>query len=147
MKVVLDTNVLINGLRDEYSYEKRIIDEVIEGGIEAHANYQTLQENKLIARQLIDSPEYEQVLNEYYGQVVPVRNFKYVRVVRDEEDNKILSSALGAEADYLITTDNDLLILQEYDGVKIVNPQEFWAHYKDEGEDLWKQYTNYVTKK
>ena len=26
MKIVLDTNVLINGFKDEYSYEKKIID-------------------------------------------------------------------------------------------------------------------------
>ena len=53
MKIVLDTNVLINGFKDEHSYEKRIIDAVIAGEIEAYANKQTLQENKLIASQLI----------------------------------------------------------------------------------------------
>jgi predicted nucleic acid-binding protein len=47
MRVVLDTNVLINGFKDEYSYEKKIIDAVIAGDIESFANRQTLQKINL----------------------------------------------------------------------------------------------------
>ena len=42
MKIVLDTNVLIDGLRTNI-LTKRIIDEVREGNIEAFANRETLQ--------------------------------------------------------------------------------------------------------
>jgi putative PIN family toxin of toxin-antitoxin system len=147
MKVVLDTNVLINGFKDEYSYEKRIIDAVRNGEIEAFANKQTLQENHLILKQLIDSPEYEQQLNDFFGQMNYVVNRHQIRVVRDREDNKILESAVEAGAEYLITSDNDLLMLGSYEGVAIVSPPSFWAKYKDEGADLWKQWTGYITGK
>ena len=40
MKIVLDTNVLINGFKDECSYEKKIIDAVVAGEIKAFANRQ-----------------------------------------------------------------------------------------------------------
>lgn len=146
MKVVLDTNVLINGFKDEYSYEKKIIDAVIAGEIEAYANKQTLRENKLISSQLIDSDDYQHDLNELFAQINWVVNRRQVRVVRDDEDNKILESAVEAGAEYLVTSDNDLLSLEEFQGVKITNPAQFWVKYKDEGMDLWKQWTNFITK-
>lgn len=147
MKIVLDTNVLINGLKDEYSYEKKIIDAVIAGEIESFANKQTLRENKLIVSQLINNPEYERDLNAFFGQVNWVVNRRQVHIVDDPEDNKILESAVEAEAEYLISSDNALLKIQEYQGVKIVNPSQFWVTYKDEGMDLWKQWANFITKK
>ena len=147
MKIVLDTNVLINGFKDEHSYEKRIIDAVIAGEIAAYANKQTLRENKLIASQLIDNDEYRQELDNLFAQINWVFNRRQIRVVQDPEDNKILESAVEAGAEYLITSDNDLLRLEEHQGVQIINPGQFWAKYKDEGMDLWKQWTNFITKK
>src|SRR5262249_32654061 len=114
MKVVLDTNVLINGFKDEYSYEKRIIDEVISGNIEAYANRQTMQENKLLLSQIVDSEEYRQQLANFFSQLNMVVNRHNISIVRDPEDNKILESAVESEADYLITSDNDLLQLGKY---------------------------------
>jgi uncharacterized protein len=144
MKVVLDTNVLIDGFKDEYSYEKRIINEIIAGGLEAYANHQTLRENHLLLRQVVNNTDYEKELNDFFGQISPVVNRHQINIVRDPEDNKILESAVEAQADYLITRDNDLLRLKEYEGVKVVNPSEFWIKYKDEGMDLWKQWTNFI---
>ena len=89
MKIVIDTNVLINGFKDEYSYEKKIIDAVIAGEIEAYANKQTLRENKLISRQLIDNDEYSGELNKLFGQINWVINRRQINFVSDPEDNKI----------------------------------------------------------
>ena len=144
MKIVLDTNVLINGFKDDHSYEKRIIDAVIAGEIEAYANKQTLQENKLIASQLIDNDEYRNDLDNLFAQINWVINRRQIRIVSDPEDNKILESAVEAGAEFLITNDNDLLSLEKHQGVAIVRPAEFWVKYKDEGSDLWKQWINYV---
>lgn len=147
MKVVLDTNVLIDGIKDEYSYEKQIIDAVRAGEIEAYANHQTIRENRLIMRRLVENPEYEQEINDLLSQITEVVNRRQIHVVRDPEDNKILESAVEAQAQYLITRDNDLLSLEEYDGVQIVNPSQFWVRYKDEGNDLWKQWAGFFSSK
>ena len=144
MRIVLDTNVLINGFKDEYSYEKRIIDAVASGEIEAYANKQTLRENKLLSSQLIENDEYQHLLNDLFAQINWVVNRRQINVVRDSEDNKILESAVEAEADYLVTSDNDLLRLEKYENVQIINPSQFWVKYKDEGQDLWKQWTNFI---
>ena len=147
MKIVLDTNVLINGFKDDYSYEKKIIDAVIAGEIEAFANRQTLQENKLIVSHLINNDDYRHELDNLFAQINWVVNRRQIHVVRDPEDNKILESAVEAEAEYLVTSDNDLLRMENFQEIKIVNPAQFWVAYKDEGMDLWKQWTNFITKK
>lgn len=50
-----------------------------------------------------------------------------VNVCRDPDDNKFLELAASGQARYLITGDNDLLILQEYGDTVIVNPTRFLA--------------------
>jgi putative PIN family toxin of toxin-antitoxin system len=147
MKVVLDTNVLIDGFRDDYSYEKQIIDEIRTGKIEAFANRQTLQENKLILSRLVDNPQYERELNDFFSQITMVVNRRKIHVVRDPEDNKILESAVEAGAEYLITKDSDLLDMKKYEDIQMISPQAFWVRYKDEGTDLWQQWTGFISGK
>ena len=147
MKIVLDTNVIIDGIKDDYSYEKQIIDAVRKGEIEAYANHQTLSENKLIMKRLIENPEYEREINDLLSQINHVVNRHNINIVRDPEDNKILESAVEAGAEYLVTRDNDLLSLEKYEGVQIVNPSQFWVRYKDEGGDLWKQWAGFFSGK
>jgi putative PIN family toxin of toxin-antitoxin system len=52
-------------------------------------------------------------------------NLPEVSVVRDPEDDMIIASAIAADADYLVSRDKDLLVLGEYEGIKIVTPEEF----------------------
>lgn len=143
MKIVLDTNVIIDGIKDDYSYEKQIIDAVRAGEIEAFANRQTLQENKLIMRRLVENPEYEREIDDLYQHIKQVINRRQIHVVKDPEDNKILESAVEAQADYLITRDNDLLSLDTYDGIEIVTPTQFWTRYKEDSNDTWKEWTGF----
>src|SRR5687767_13303535 len=46
---------------------------------------------------------------------------------RDRKDNKFLVCASEAQADYLITSDEDLLDLKASEGTRIISPQEFVA--------------------
>ena len=147
MKVVLDTNVIIDGVKDDYSYEKQIIDAIVTGKIEAFANHQTLRENKLITRQLINSSAYAKEMNELFSRIQMVENKHQIHIVEDSEDNKILESAVEAEADYLITRDNALLKIAKYEGVSIVTPAEFWNRYQEDSNDLWQQWTNFFSGK
>jgi putative PIN family toxin of toxin-antitoxin system len=54
--------------------------------------------------------------------VVPTR---VVTVCRDDDDNRILEAALQGDADYIVTIDNDLLVLGEFEGTTIVAPGRF----------------------
>jgi predicted nucleic acid-binding protein len=52
-------------------------------------------------------------------------------VCRDPDDDQILSCALSAEADYLITGDMDLLELKEFHGIRILTPGAFELLFED----------------
>lgn len=52
------------------------------------------------------------------------------RVCRDPDDDLILSGALAAGADCLVTGDDDLLVLKEYRGIRILRPGDFWRFEK-----------------
>jgi uncharacterized protein len=141
LKIVLDTNILIDGSGDDYNYGNRIIDEVIAGKIKAYANKSTLRENKLLASRKITDLEYLQKLDIFFATVLPV-DFLTTRlnVVSDPEDNKILESALAASAKYLVTSDKHLLTLQEYNAIKIVLPAQFWSIYEQETGMGWQKW-------
>jgi putative PIN family toxin of toxin-antitoxin system len=46
-------------------------------------------------------------------------------VCRDPDDDGVLSAAVEGRADVIVTGDDDLLVLEEYDGIRIVAPGEF----------------------
>jgi uncharacterized protein len=52
------------------------------------------------------------------------------RACRDADDDFILSGAITADVDCLITGDDDLLVLEEYSGIRILKPNEFWRFEK-----------------
>jgi uncharacterized protein len=146
MKVVLDTNVLITAFKDDYSYQKQIIDEVSAGRVEAYANRQTLKENRFILEKLIEDNSYKRELDSFFAQINPVDNPHLIHVVSDPEDNKILESAVVAQADYLVTEDKALLELNPFQGVRIVQPVEFWKIYQEEiGDDPWQKWIRHIS--
>jgi len=50
-----------------------------------------------------------------------------LRVCRDPDDDKLLEIAVVGRADYLVTGDQDLLILDPFQGIPILTPAEFLA--------------------
>jgi len=49
--------------------------------------------------------------------------------LRDVKDNHILALALSAKAEVVITGDRDLLVLENFAGISIVNPIDFLNKY------------------
>ncbi len=144
MKVVLDTNTLIDASEDFYHYANRIIDLVIAGQIEAYANKATLRENKFLSSKKIQDEGFHKKLDYFFDLVKPIENSERLEVVEDRDDNKILESALAAKADYLITSDKHLLKIEKFKGIKIVTPARFWTLWEDEREGWAKWLRNFI---
>lgn len=140
LKIVIDTNLLIDGSADFNNYGNRIIDLVIAGQVEAFANHATLRENKLLASQKISDEGYQKKLQYFFDLVKPVKSELRLDAVEDKEDNKILESACASKADYLVTSDYHLLKLEKFQGVRIVRPQEFWNIYEDMNDSGWQKW-------
>ncbi|HOQ43637.1 MAG TPA: putative toxin-antitoxin system toxin component, PIN family [Smithellaceae bacterium] len=52
-------------------------------------------------------------------------------VCRDSSDNTIIACAVDAQAGYIVTGDEDLLILKKYKDIEIINPRNFEALFAD----------------
>lgn len=52
-------------------------------------------------------------------------------ICRDPDDDSVLVCAVSAGADYLVSGDKDLLVLENCQGVKIVTPRTFELLFKD----------------
>lgn len=127
MKIVLDTNVLMNGVQDEYSIGHRLIQAVLDGKIQALISHRIKRENELITRRELHDQEYIDLLDAFYQQAEWVRPLRHLNAVKeDHEDDKFVDAAVAGSADYIVTSDSDLLDLEEVEGVKMITPQECW---------------------
>ena len=52
-----------------------------------------------------------------------------IDVCRDPDDNKFIECAVDAKALYIVSGDNDLLDIEEYDGIRIITAKEFCDEY------------------
>ena len=50
-----------------------------------------------------------------------------VSVCRDPDDDKFLECAIAGEVDYIVSEDEDLLVIREYRGIKIVKTESFFG--------------------
>lgn len=146
MKIVIDTNILINASADESSYAFRIVKEVIVGRLEAFATHQTMSENRQMLQKLVKDKEYKTLLEDFFRKlkIVKFHSAPFTpslqkrglgELLSDQEDVKLLESAFASGADYLITNDRELLDVEQLNTTKIVIPQDFWNVYKNNDND------------
>lgn len=57
------------------------------------------------------------------AEMVEIR--ETIVVCRDPKDDKLLELAVSGNADFLVTGDKDLLVLNPFRGVEIITPREF----------------------
>ncbi|MDP3740893.1 MAG: putative toxin-antitoxin system toxin component, PIN family [bacterium] len=135
MRIVIDTNILINASADESSYAFRIIKEVIEGRLEAFATHQMMGENRQMLRKLVRDREYKELLEEFFRKQNIVKVYQPLNVVSDGEDNKLFESAASSGADYIISEDKEVLAVGDYHDTEVITPRDFWTKYQNEKDD------------
>ena len=67
-----------------------------------------------------------EAIREMCQQVDPIKPMS-----RDPDDDRILACALASGADYLVTGDEDLLVLKQYVGTRILAPRDFESLFVD----------------
>jgi hypothetical protein len=128
MKVVIDTNIwisyLIGGLLNE-------LDEwILSGKVKIVVSEQMLKElSEVIRRPKFKSiftaervKELFALLDNYAVVVSPMQR---VDICRDPKDNFLLEVALEGQVDYLVTGDDDLLVMDSSRGTRILSPADF----------------------
>lgn len=126
--VVLDTNVLVSALGFGGKPLECLLLSIVESDIEVAFSDETLSELRRVMEYEhlpfteVEKRRYPEILGELAVVVEPDMN---VNEVRDEDDDIFLECALEADADYIVSGDDDLLELEEFRGVSIVTPEEF----------------------
>jgi len=90
-------------------------------------------EGVLIKKFKLSSSEVSEIIeivsestSEILKELSPVPN-----ICRDPTDDMIIACAIDAAADYIVTGDEDLLILKNYKNISIINPRNFEALFAD----------------
>ncbi len=130
MRVVLDTNVIVaafavRGLcKDVFEYCLQETDII--------SSHSLLDEIQRILSKKIKLPksEIESVLAFLREQstIVAADGMPSLssNLCRDPDDLAVLATAKGGQAQTIVTGDEDLLILREFEGIRILSPREFW---------------------
>lgn len=143
MRVVLDTNILIDGFADDFSAQYQLVDAVCTGQLEAVVTPATQREGQRLLRRLIRDEQYQARIHEFFANAVLVEPAPVEATIDDEEDRKFLAAAVAGQADLLITNDRHLLDVGTIADIPIVTPQEGWNRYRDQeaGSSEWLQWT------
>lgn len=142
MRIILDTNVLIDGMSDEMSVQTKLINAVREGRLEACSTPRVTKEYQKIVQQLITNKEYKDRMKDFITKIVHVKPREVHIHIDDEEDRKFLEAGVGGKADLLVTNDRHLLDIGEIGAMKVVDPQEAWTRYEEssKGSDAWSRW-------
>ncbi len=128
-RFVLDTNILISALLIKNSPPFKVIKIIETIGVTLYSE-ETLQEiNQVLTRKKFDKYLTSEEKQEFIVKLVEkselVKIQEVIDVCRDSKDNKFLEVAVSGQADFIITGDKDLLVLNPFRNIGIITVNEF----------------------
>jgi len=130
LKLVLDTNVFVSALLKRSSVPGQILQAWRDGRYDLLVSDPLYEElSNVLRRRKIKAylePELARRLLELirdYATWVEVAHVPS-RAVRDPKDLMVLGTALGGKARFVVTGDEDLLVLRSFRGIRILTPKE-----------------------
>jgi putative PIN family toxin of toxin-antitoxin system len=125
ISIVADTNVFISAILAPYGNEYKLLRLAQQGKIRLISSELILQElKKVLHYDKFDFTEEEIAEYLFWARSIShlVNPNVSLQVVKDDpSDNKILEAAVSAKVNYLVSGDNHLLKIREYNGIKILN--------------------------
>jgi len=129
IRVVLDTNVLVSALLFKTTLSK-VIDLWQGGAIIPVISKDTFQELRAVleySKFALSPDEIRAILEQEilpFFEVIDVGE-EVKGICNDPADDKFISCALSAFADYIVSGDKTFIDLKQYKSVKIIKPSEF----------------------
>jgi putative PIN family toxin of toxin-antitoxin system len=131
VKAVIDSSVLFSALLKHSKPAGRVVILAADAHYSAVVSEKILKETRKALFKKVDSFTYsEQDVAEFMESLGEI--FEVVSdlppiepICRDPDDDHILAAALAAGADLIVTGDKDLLVLNEYRGIRIVTVRAF----------------------
>lgn len=127
MRLVIDSNVWISSLvfggKPRYIFERAVAD-----GWTIVVSEEIFTEiRRVLATKFTDfADDFESFQAILWPRIMMVRLGQVrVAVSRDEDDNRVIETALIGEAACIVTGDKDLLVLSNFNNIAILTPADF----------------------
>ena len=126
IKVVLDTNVLVSAIVFG-GIPKKVLNLILKEKLIGVTSVSLMAELSEVVHKKFpfrkSDLEYleEQIITDF--EIIKPR--KVLRVARDDDDNRVLEAAVEGNCGYIVTGDEDLLVLKKYKTIKILTPTKF----------------------
>jgi putative PIN family toxin of toxin-antitoxin system len=133
-KAVLDTVILVRGLMDPFSWSGKVIFE--------HADRYEFVVSPPVIAEYLEVLRRPNITSKYHGIAFRdirsvldlVASAKVVEITelspisRDSEHDMFIATARAGGAEFIVTQDKDLLVLEEYAGIAFLTAEEFLGH-------------------
>ena len=130
MRCVTDTNVVVSGLL-WLGNPGRLLEAAANGRITLYTSpvlvaelRSTLSYNRLAKYVERSGLTLDELLTRYLNVAIVVEPDTVPQIVRDPDDDHVLACALAAQADLIVSGDQDLLVLGSYRDIPIVTAAE-----------------------
>lgn len=135
MNIVIDINVLISALLFKKSAPAIALDYILDYGNLLNSK-ETIEELKeVLNRDKFNRYNTQEIRNKFLNKILQHTSIihidKEIEKCRDPKDNKFLSLAVSGKADYIVTGDKDLLVLEHIKNIPILTPREFLDSLND----------------
>ena len=133
LRVVVDTNVLVSSFISPLSYPREIEQRWRKGEFVLITSPGIIEEVNRVLHYPHIQQKYHLTESDITAFILTLSNQAYCvagRVVLegvapDHGDDKVISCAVEAQADFIVTGDKGLQQLGEYQGIKIINAESF----------------------
>ena len=129
MNIVIDTSTLISAIGWKEGKPRKILNLGLSNNFTILISGETMKELKgVLSRNKFDFIEKELkeeflILLKEISKMVKIKTS--IKLCKDPKDNMFIELAIDGKADYIISSDADLLGLDNAKGIKIVTPSEF----------------------
>lgn len=129
MRLILDTNILVSA----FVFKSETANIVVRHAAKKHTLLFSESTFKELKSTLL-KPKFAEIvelttINNLIINLVRIGEFiepkGKITVCRDPKDNKFLELAVAGNAEFIVTGDKDLLVLNPFRGIKIISPSDF----------------------
>jgi len=125
---VLDSNIFISAFLFN-GKQRKILEKALSGNFRIYSSEPIISEIRAVLERpkfKLSAEQIKMILSEIEFVCELVYPSKIAQnICRDRDDHIILECAIEAKADYIITGDEDLLCLNPYQGIQIINSGKF----------------------
>jgi putative PIN family toxin of toxin-antitoxin system len=131
VRVVFDTNIYISAFAIPGGQAEDAYLKAIQGNFELFSSVPILTGTATVLQRKFDwSEDRTRAVVQAIAHVSTiVASTAHLTVVKDEPDNRILECAIAADADVIVTGDRHLLLLKQYQDIRVIRLADFLSRF------------------